>query len=157
MRQSTRALSALGLSLLLLGGGLTAPRPAGAADGQLTIGVHVPVRRAARSGRGRIGDLAVHGPLRAPRRAREADAGRSADPLLAESWSASSDGLAYDFVLRAAKFHNGDPVTAEDVKFSFERIPRRRRHAVEGKGQGGPGSFDPRRVRFVLKAPWPTS
>jgi ABC-type transport system substrate-binding protein len=40
----------------------------------------------------------------------------------AESWTQSADGLTYEFVLRrGAKFHNGDPVTAEDVKFSFER------------------------------------
>src|SRR5438876_2936234 len=40
-------------------------------------------------------------------------------PSLAESWSVSKDGLTYDFVLRkGAKFHNGDPVTAEDVKFT---------------------------------------
>jgi peptide/nickel transport system substrate-binding protein len=43
-------------------------------------------------------------------------------PSLAESWTVSKDGLAYEFVLRkSAKFHNGDPVTADDVKFSFER------------------------------------
>jgi peptide/nickel transport system substrate-binding protein len=43
-------------------------------------------------------------------------------PSLAESWSVSPDGLVYEFFLRrGAKFHNGDPVTAEDVKFSFER------------------------------------
>ena len=43
-------------------------------------------------------------------------------PSLAESWTASKDGLTYEFVLRkGVKFHNGDPVTAEDVKFSFER------------------------------------
>jgi peptide/nickel transport system substrate-binding protein len=43
-------------------------------------------------------------------------------PCLAESWSVSTDGRTWEFVLRAgAKFHNGDPVTAEDVKFSFER------------------------------------
>src|SRR5467141_4766108 len=39
-------------------------------------------------------------------------------PSLAESFSASEDGLVYEFVLRSgARFHNGDPVTAEDVKF----------------------------------------
>ena len=33
-----------------------------------------------------------------------------------------ADGLTYEFVLRkGVRFHNGDPVTAEDVKFSFER------------------------------------
>src|SRR5438445_1825501 len=48
--------------------------------------------------------------------------GKSMTPSLAESWSASPDGLVYEFVLRkGARFHNGDPVTAEDVKFSFER------------------------------------
>src|SRR5271165_6716672 len=41
---------------------------------------------------------------------------------LAESYSSAEDGRSYDFVLRqGAKFHNGDPITAEDVKFSFER------------------------------------
>ena len=41
---------------------------------------------------------------------------------LAESWAESPDGLTYEFKLRPGiKFHNGDDVTAEDVKFSFER------------------------------------
>ena len=43
-------------------------------------------------------------------------------PSLAESWTVSKDGRVWEFVLRkGARFHNGDPVTAEDVKFSFER------------------------------------
>src|SRR5215475_7002050 len=76
-------------------------------------------------------------------------------PCLAESWNASPNGLSYEFVLRKdVKFHNGDPVTAEDVKFSFERykgasakLLKDRVAAVE--------IVDPQRVRFRLKRPWP--
>lgn len=42
-------------------------------------------------------------------------------PGLASSWKVSDDGLTIDFQLRRALFHNGKPVTAEDVKFSLER------------------------------------
>ena len=49
--------------------------------------------------------------------------GKPLAPSLAESWSVSADGLVYDFVLRrGVKFHHGDPVTAEDVKFSSSAI-----------------------------------
>ena len=51
-------------------------------------------------------------------------------PSLAESWSESKDHLVYTFNLRKnARFHNGDPVTAEDVKYSFEQYadPKNRR------------------------------
>ena len=48
--------------------------------------------------------------------------GKAFAPSLAESWSLSDDGLIYEFVLRKGiKFHNGEPITAEDVKFSFDR------------------------------------
>ncbi len=81
--------------------------------------------------------------------------GKSMAPCLAESWSVSSDGLVYEFVLRkGVRFHNGDLVTAEDVKFSFERYRgifartlKERVAAVE--------TPDPGRVRFRLKHPWP--
>ena len=48
--------------------------------------------------------------------------GNPTAPSLAELWSESPDKLIYEFKLRqGVKFHNGDPFTAEDVKFSFER------------------------------------
>jgi peptide/nickel transport system substrate-binding protein len=41
---------------------------------------------------------------------------------LAEKWEHSSDGMTHAFYLRKGiKFHNGDELTAEDVKFSWER------------------------------------
>src|SRR3954451_24434516 len=48
--------------------------------------------------------------------------GTALAPSLAESVTASEDGRTYDFVIReGAAFHNGDPVTSADVKFSFDR------------------------------------
>jgi peptide/nickel transport system substrate-binding protein len=76
-------------------------------------------------------------------------------PSLATAWHESPDGLTYDFALRqGVTFHNGDPFTAEDVQFSFERYkgtgaPELKKHikAVE--------IVTPHHVRFHLHAPWP--
>jgi peptide/nickel transport system substrate-binding protein len=76
-------------------------------------------------------------------------------PSLAESFSAAEDGRSYDFVLRkGAKFHNGDPITAEDVKFSFERY-RGASHALMRARVAAIETSDPQHIRFNLKAPWP--
>jgi peptide/nickel transport system substrate-binding protein len=74
-------------------------------------------------------------------------------PSLAESWTVSADQKTYEFKLREGlKFHNGDPFTAEDVKFSFHRAKgskvlheKVREVVVVG----------PTRVRFVLHEAWP--
>ena len=76
-------------------------------------------------------------------------------PCLASKWSESADGLTYDFELRqGVKFHNGDPFTAEDVQFSFERY----------KGSGATDLkkhvksveiVNPHQVRFHLHEAWP--
>ncbi len=47
--------------------------------------------------------------------------GLSLEPGLAETWDVSDDGLTYTFNLREANFHDGTPVTANDVAFSLNR------------------------------------
>ncbi len=81
--------------------------------------------------------------------------GQVAEKCLAEAWSMAPDGLSYTFTVRAgAKFHNGEPVTAEDVKFSFERY--RGTSATLMKARVATVEVpDARTVRFVLKQPWP--
>ncbi len=76
-------------------------------------------------------------------------------PCLAESWRESPEGLAYDFKLREGlTFHNGDPFTAEDVKFSFQRYRGAAAKLLHERVQGVE-IIDPHRVRFVLNKPWP--
>jgi peptide/nickel transport system substrate-binding protein len=47
--------------------------------------------------------------------------GLSLEPGLAETWEVSDDGLIYTFNIREATFHDGTPVTAEDVAFCLSR------------------------------------
>ena len=81
--------------------------------------------------------------------------GNAMAPSLAESWNVSKDGLLYEFALRqGARFHNGDPVTAEDVKFSFERYRGAAVKLLKDK-VAAIEIVDPHRVRFRLREPWP--
>jgi peptide/nickel transport system substrate-binding protein len=81
--------------------------------------------------------------------------GKSMAPSLAESWSMSPNGLAYEFVLRkGTRFHNGEPVTAEDVKFSFERYRGIAAKLLKDK-VAAIETPDATHVRFRLKQPWP--
>ena len=81
--------------------------------------------------------------------------GQPLAPSLAESWTAAEDGLSYEFVLRkGVLFHNGEPVTAEDVKFSYERY-RGASHDMMKARIASIDLVDPQRVHFHLKEPWP--
>ena len=74
-------------------------------------------------------------------------------PSLAESWTVSADQKTYEFKLREGlKFHNGDPFTADDVKFSFHRAKGSKTLHEKVKEVTVVG---PARVRFQLHDPWP--
>ena len=111
----------LALALIVV---LLAPVPAAAApEGQLTWAFHVSLAPTWFDPAETIGIItpfkflyALHDALVKPM------PGNPMAPSLAESWTATPDGLAYEFVLRkGVRFHNGDPLTADDVKFSLER------------------------------------
>jgi len=81
--------------------------------------------------------------------------GGALTPNLAESWSESRDHLTYTFNLRKnAHFHNGEPVTAEDVKFSFERYRGASATLLKSKVKEVQ-AVSPSQVRIVLKEAWP--
>jgi peptide/nickel transport system substrate-binding protein len=83
-------------------------------------------------------------------------------PEIAESWR-QIDARTYEFRLRTGiRFHSGDVLTAEDVKFTFDRLTKD--NAMGGqtsprKGLLGPLQdtvvLDERTVRMVLAEPWP--
>src|ERR671930_941516 len=73
-------------------------------------------------------------------------------PSLAESWTMSEDQRVYEFKLREGlTFHNGDPFTAEDVKFTFLRYKSPILHEKVREVE----IVDPYRVRFHMHRPWP--
>ena len=152
--RSVRALVTVGLLLLspVIG---TSP-VAAAPDGQMTWAVHITLAPtwfdpAETPGIGTPFMIlyALHDALVKPM------PGHAMAPSLAESWSLSKDGLVQEFVLRpGVKFHNGDPVTADDVKFSFERYRGAASKFMKEK-VAAVEIVDPGRVRFRFKEPWP--
>lgn len=48
--------------------------------------------------------------------------GTDVEPRLAERWEVSPDGRTYTFHLREARYSDGKPVRAADVRYSFERV-----------------------------------
>jgi len=140
--------------LLLLS--LAAVTPAVAAEGQLTWAVHISLAPTWFDPAETPGIVtpfmilyALHDAVAKPM------PGKAVAPCLAESWTVSPDGLTYDFTLRSGvKFHNGETMTADDVKFSFDRYKGAANKLLKDKVRTVQ-IVDPLRVRFVLKEPWP--
>src|SRR5262245_3449558 len=145
------------LASLVLTALVTAPRPVQAqAEGQLTIAFDASIATmfldpAETAGLGTpfVFLYALHDALIKPL------PGNDMAPCLAESWRESADGLTYEFKLREGlKFHNGDPFTAEDVKFSFQRYRGASAKLLHDRVKSV-DVVDPLHVRFVLHSPWP--
>src|SRR3989454_651354 len=158
-RETTKeddAMSRLAAPLLLLLLSLAAVTPAVAAEGQLTWAVHISLAPTWFDPAETPGIVtpfmilyALHDAVAKPM------PGKAVAPCLAESWTVSPDGLTYDFTLRSGvKFHNGETMTADDVKFSFDRYKGAANKLLKDKVRTVQ-IVDPLRVRFVLKEPWP--
>ena len=151
----TRFVCLVALVAAVLVAPLAAPAAPAAPEGQLTWGVHItlaPTYFDPAETPGLVTPFMIlyvlHDALVKPM------PGQPFAPSLAESWTASKDGLTYEFVLRkGVKFHNGEPVTAEDVKFSFERYRGSAATLLRSK-VARVETPDARRVRLVLKQPW---
>ena len=147
---------ALAALALVLSWSVVVPRASAAPEGQLTWGVHVSLAPTWFDPAETPGIItpfmvmyALHDAMVKPM------PGNPLTPSLAESWRASSDGLTYDFTLRkGVTFHNGDPVTAEDVKFSFERYRGAAAKTLKERVVAI-DTLAPDRVRFRLKGAWP--
>ncbi|MBN9887217.1 ABC transporter substrate-binding protein [Salipiger abyssi] len=80
------------------------------------------------------------------------------EPWLAESYEISEDGKTYTFTLReGAIFHDGTPITAEDVAWSMDRILGINKGAaslfVDVIEPGSTRALDARTVQFNLSKP----
>jgi peptide/nickel transport system substrate-binding protein len=149
-RREVLAATALGLVAGAPGMALAA-----APSGQLTWGIHVSLAPAWFDPAETQGIITPYMVLYALHDSMvKAMPGQPQAPCLAESWSASEDGLTYDFVVRkGAKFHNNEPVTAEDVKFSFERYHGAAQELMK-ENVAAIETPDPQHVLFKLKQPW---
>ncbi|MGE5268946.1 MAG: ABC transporter substrate-binding protein [Thiohalocapsa sp.] len=152
-RRDVLALAALGA---VAGGRPALAAAAGGPQGQLTWGLHVslaPTWFDPAETQALITPFmvlyALHDAMAKPM------PGDTKAPTLAEKWAMSEDGLSWAFTLRdGIKFHDGSPVTAEDVKFSFERY-RGASHDLMKKQVASIEVRDPRNVTFKLHKPWP--
>jgi peptide/nickel transport system substrate-binding protein len=80
----------------------------------------------------------------------------AAEGDLAEDWSVSDDGKEWTFRLReGVTFHNGDPFTAEDVVFTYNRSkdPAKSIHSAVISNVADVVAEDDHTVRIVLAAP----
>ncbi len=87
----------------------------------------------------------------------EPDADLNMRPALAESWETSPDQLVWTFHLRpGVTFHDGSPLTADDVVYSYRRIiDEKLTNSDKFSAVADVSAVDDRTVRITLTRPTP--
>jgi len=76
-------------------------------------------------------------------------------PKLANSWDISDDGLSYTFHLKSGvKFHNGEPFSADDVKYTLDRAKAEPATAAYCTAIESVAVVDPQTVVVTLNTKW---
>ena len=173
-REFVRRGSVLGMSLPLVGflaaacgtedkaattgGGAAAPEAKVKAGGVIRTGIQAPAGELDPVTVNNQGGLAVLG--QTGEYLVWSDKDLKPQPRLAESWEPNEDGSAWTFKIRqGVKFHDGRPLTAEDVVATFDRLadPKNSSNALSALtgvlSKGNTKAVDAMTVEFQLDAP----
>jgi peptide/nickel transport system substrate-binding protein len=137
------------------------PDPGARPGGTLRYGVHTAPAHFDVHQSGTVGNIGAQGPMYDCLIRRDPRDGQRIIPDLAQRWEISPDGRKYTFHLRrGVKFHDGAPLTADDVKATYQRIvspptgvviPRTPLFSVVSDI----AVLDPHRIEFRLAEPRP--
>jgi peptide/nickel transport system substrate-binding protein len=136
---------------------LTSPNVALAADGSLTVAITASVSSFSPANTNSHDAMAFTQAMF--ENLLEVDVDGKIQPSLATDYSMSDDGLIYTFNLRDdVYFHNGEKLTAEDVKYSYDHVRNPESKFMSRRFVWAPINEviieSPTRVKFVLKKPY---
>ncbi len=130
----------------------TAPEPAAAKRTDLVIAINADIATLHPSDFSASNEMDICNQIYDPLMRITLDGTTKPQPRIAESYEISADGLTYTFHLRSdAKFHDGTPITADDVKFSAELYLNSKYQNAQVAGMKDVKVIDAKTVAFTTE------